>query len=125
MRRHPEIGRRIVSSIPDLGGTTVDCIVHHHEWWDGNGYPHRLAGPAIPLGARIVSVVDVWDALSTSRPYKRAYPQETVRLLLRKGAGAQFDPELLELFLRILDEEGDEMVALLGESARPAAEVGA
>jgi HD-GYP domain-containing protein (c-di-GMP phosphodiesterase class II) len=113
MQRHPEIGRRIVRSIPGISETTVHCILHHHEWWDGRGYPAGLAGHAIPLAARIVGVVDVWDALSTSRPYKVAYPQETVRMLLRKASGAQFEPELVELLLRVLDEEGDEVLALL------------
>lgn len=114
MEKHPEIGARIVESIPGMSQLTRDCILHHHEWWDGTGYPRRTVGEAIPLAARIVAVVDVWDALSTARLYKVAYPQQTVRLILRKASGTQFDPELVELFLRILDEEGDEMLALLG-----------
>ncbi len=115
MQRHPEIGRRIVHSIPGIADTTVECILHHHEWWDGRGYPSGLAGAAIPLGARIVAIVDVWDALSTSRPYKAAYPQETVRSLLCKASGVQFAPELVELLLCVLDEEGEDMLALLSE----------
>ena len=117
MERHPDIGRRIVESIPGISQVTVDCIRHHHEWWDGSGYPHGLSGDQIPLGARLVAIVDVWDALSTARLYKDAYPQLTVRLILQKSSGAQFDPELVELFLRILDEEGEELVPLF-ESAQ-------
>ena len=112
MERHPDLGRRIVEVIPGISQVTVDCIRHHHEWWDGSGYPHGLAGDQIPLGARIVAIVDVWDALSTARLYKAAYPQETTRQILRKASGTQFDPELLELFLHILDEEGEELVPL-------------
>ena len=91
-------------------------MLHHHECWDGSGYPKGLAGRDIPLAARIVSIVDVWDALSTSRPYKPAYGQDEVRALLRKGAGTRFDPQLVELFFEILDEQGDEMLALVASS---------
>jgi putative two-component system response regulator len=86
-------------------------VRHHHEWWDGSGYPDGLAGDAIPLGARIVAVVDVWDALSTVRPYKEACSPAQVRELLEKGGGGQFDPRVLEVFLRLIDEEGAELAA--------------
>ncbi|MBY0399799.1 CHASE2 domain-containing protein [Myxococcota bacterium] len=116
MERHPEIGAGIVGPVVGLEPTTLHCILHHHECWDGSGYPKGLAGRDIPLAARIVSIVDVWDALSTSRPYKPAFAQEAVRDLLRKGAGTQFDPELVELFFEILDEQGEEMLALVARS---------
>ena len=106
MQRHPDIGHRIVHSIRGLRKTTLDCVRHHHEWWDGTGYPAGLAGSDIPLGARIVAVVDVWDALATDRPYKKALPQRQVLSMLEKRKGVHFDPELVDLFLRILDEEG-------------------
>jgi putative nucleotidyltransferase with HDIG domain len=109
MQRHPEIGRRIIDRIQGLAQTTVACVMHHHEYWNGTGYPAGLAGEAIPLGARIVSVVDVWDALSTERPYKGAFPPEVVRDKLEKGKGVQFDPNLVELFYSILEEEGPEV----------------
>ncbi|MBK7949001.1 MAG: CHASE2 domain-containing protein [Deltaproteobacteria bacterium] len=116
MERHPEIGAGIVAPVVGLEPTTLHCILHHHECWDGSGYPKGLAGRDIPLAARIVSIVDVWDALSTSRPYKPAFAQEAVRDLLRKGAGTQFDPELVELFFEILDEQGEDMLALVARS---------
>ncbi len=116
MEQHASIGHRIAFAIRGLAPTTLGCIRHHHERWDGRGYPDQLAGDAIPLGARIVSVVDVWDALSTARPYKPAYSQQEVRRILLKGSGAQFDPQIVELFLRILDEEGEELLALIGEA---------
>jgi HD-GYP domain-containing protein (c-di-GMP phosphodiesterase class II) len=112
MRRHADIGHRIVSSIHGLSPGTLACVRHHHECWDGGGYPAGLAGEAIPLSARIVTVVDVWDALSTARPYKPAFPQADVRAILRKSRGSRFEPALVDLFLSVLDEEGDELLAL-------------
>jgi len=113
MQRHPEIGAGIVERVVGLEPATLHCIVHHHERWDGTGYPHGLVGEAIPLVARIVSIVDVWDALSTSRPYKPAFSQEEVRELLQKGRGSQFDPRLVDLFFEVLDEQGEEMLELI------------
>jgi HD-GYP domain-containing protein (c-di-GMP phosphodiesterase class II) len=112
MRQHADIGHRIVSSIHGLAPGTLACVRHHHECWDGAGYPAGLCGEAIPLAARIVSIVDVWDALSTARPYKPAYAQDDVRAHLRKSRGSRFEPALVDLFLRLLDEEGDELLAL-------------
>ena len=113
MRRHADIGHRIIRGIAGIHDTTCACVRHHHECWDGSGYPDGLAGEEIPLGARIVTVVDVWDALSTARPYKDAYPQPRVRSILRKGGGTQFDPALVDLFLDVLEEEGEEMLAFI------------
>jgi HD-GYP domain-containing protein (c-di-GMP phosphodiesterase class II)/CHASE2 domain-containing sensor protein len=113
MKQHADIGHRIIGGIAGISEATRACVRHHHERWDGSGYPDGLAGEGIPIGARIVTVVDVWDALSTARPYKPAYPQSLVRTVLRKGRGDEFDPALVDLFLRILDEEGDELLALL------------
>ncbi len=108
MNRHPEIGHRIISGIHGIGKTTLDCIRHHHEWWDGSGYPDGLAGTEIPLAARIVSVVDVWDALATVRPYKTALPPGEVRDFLQKKKGVQFDPSLVDLLIGVLDDEWGE-----------------
>ncbi len=115
MKEHAEIGHRIVSSIHGLAPGTLACVRHHHECWNGSGYPGGLCGDAIPLSARIVAVVDVWDALSTARPYKPAFPQHEVRALLSKGRGEHFEPALVDLFLRVLDEEGDDLLALAGQ----------
>jgi putative nucleotidyltransferase with HDIG domain len=116
MQRHAPLGHQIIRRIHGMTDTTAACVRHHHEWWDGSGYPDGLSGEEIPVAARIVAVVDVWDALSTARPYKEAFPQGRVREILAKGRGAQFDPTLVDLFLRVLDEEGEEMLALLGGS---------
>ncbi len=117
MEEHTAIGERIVRPISGITDTTLCCVRHHHERWDGNGYPDALGGEAIPLGARIVSVVDVWDALSTARPYKPAFPQDRVLSILEKGRGVEFDPEIVDLFFAVLAEEGEEMLALVAESA--------
>ncbi len=116
MERHPEIGAGIVGPVVGLDATTLHCILHHHECWDGSGYPTGLAGVDIPLAARIVTIVDVWDALSTARPYKPAFAQDEVRDLIRKGAGTRFDPQLVELFFEVLEEQGEEMLALVARS---------
>jgi putative nucleotidyltransferase with HDIG domain len=117
MERHAEIGHRIVLPIGGLSPSTLRCVRNHHERWDGTGYPDGLAGGAIPIGARIVAIVDVWDALSTARPYKPAFPQAAALREIEKGRGTHFDPELVDLFLQVLEEEGDEMLALIGGSA--------
>jgi len=113
MQRHPDIGAGIVGPVHGLSDTTLACVRHHHERWDGGGYPCGLAGEEIPLAARIVTVVDVWDALSSARPYKAAYSQERVLALLRKGRGVEFDPDVVDLFLEVLDEQGEEMLELI------------
>ena len=77
--------------------------LYHHERWDGTGYPIGLAGEGIPLEARIVSVVDVYDALRSDRPYKKAFSEEKCYALLRKGAGSQFDPMVIEAFFREIE----------------------
>ena len=118
MKKHADIGHRIIGGIAGISETTRACVRHHHECWDGSGYPDGLAGESIPIGPRIVTIVDVWDALSTARPYKPAYPQSLVRTVLRKGRGSDFDPDLVDLFLQILDDEGEELMALL-DVARP------
>lgn len=80
--------------------TIATEIAHsHHEWWDGRGYPQGLGGEDIPLSARIVAVADVYDALRSPRPYKRAWTHQEATEYIAKGAGTQFDPGLVEIFL--------------------------
>lgn len=117
MERHPEIGAGIIAPVVGLEETTVHCVVHHHEKWDGTGYPQGLAGEDIPLAARIVAIVDVWDALSTRRPYKKAFSQDEVRELLMKGRGTQFDPELVDLFFEVLEDQGEDMLELISRTS--------
>jgi HD-GYP domain-containing protein (c-di-GMP phosphodiesterase class II) len=101
MRAHTILGERIVKGIPYLSGLATDVVAFHHERWDGDGYPYRLVGEKIPLAARIFSVVDAWDAMTTDRPYRRAMPIERAIGQIRTGAGTHFDPELAEAFLAL------------------------
>ena len=103
MRGHPEAGVRILSPIPFLG-RALDVVRHHHERWDGTGYPDGLAGEAIPIWARIFAVVDTVDAMTSERPYRACLPLRVALEELEKGAGTQFDPACVEAFLR-LDRE--------------------
>jgi PAS domain S-box-containing protein len=102
MRKHPQYAYDLLSPITYLR-PALDIPYYHHEWWDGSGYPHGLAGEQIPLGARIFALVDVWDALTTDRPYGKAWNPEVVREYIRAHSGTQFDPQVVAVFLRLLD----------------------
>jgi HD-GYP domain-containing protein (c-di-GMP phosphodiesterase class II) len=97
MQSHAEIGWRILADRPTLE-MAADIARYHHEHWDGNGYPHSLAGEEIPLCARIVAIADVYDALRSSRPYKEPWSHEGAAAIIREGAGTHFDPALVEAF---------------------------
>ncbi|SMB84198.1 HD domain-containing phosphohydrolase [Deinococcus hopiensis] len=102
MRTHPEVGYTILAPIPTLPAETLGVVRHHHERWDGGGYPDGLAGTGIPLLARIFAVVDVYDALTSERPYKAAWTREEARAELERVAGAHLDPEIVPAFLTLL-----------------------
>jgi HD-GYP domain-containing protein (c-di-GMP phosphodiesterase class II) len=87
----------------------IDIPYCHHEKWDGTGYPRGLKGEQIPLAARIFAVVDVWDALGSDRPYRPAWPPEKVRAFIKEEAGRHFDPQVVEVFLKILEEKNHKM----------------
>ncbi|HKI01641.1 MAG TPA: HD domain-containing phosphohydrolase [Thermoanaerobaculia bacterium] len=109
MRRHPEIGARMLERLELLSGA-APLVLHHQERYDGNlqgqhpGYPRGLAGTDIPLGARIISVVDAFDAMTTTRPYRPALPAEEAAAVLRRERGRQFDPRVVDAFLDSLSE---------------------
>lgn len=103
IKRHPEIGYRIADSIPELRSIT-EGILFHHEWWNGEGYPKGLVGEEIPLISRIISIVDAYDVMITGRPYKKAVEKENVIEELKRSAGQQFDPELVEIFIKLIEE---------------------
>ncbi|MDH4135876.1 MAG: response regulator [Anaerolineae bacterium] len=105
VREHPAIGARIVQSMR-LAQQVAPIVRGHHERWDGRGYPDGLKGKEIPIGARIVALVDTYDTMTTDRSYRTALPPEVIRAELEQGAGKQFDPELTALFLRLLEEDG-------------------
>jgi GAF domain-containing protein len=98
MRQHPAIGAGILAPIPHLAGAAL-VVRHHHERYDGRGYPDGLAGDAIPLGARILTVVDSYSAITDRRVYKVARPPHEAVAELRRHAGTQFDPRVVEIFL--------------------------
>ena len=109
MQRHPEIGARLLMRVEGLR-EAAPLVLHHQERWDGRrdgtfpGYPHGLAAEAIPLGARIIAVVDCFDAMTTDRPYRPAKPADLARETLVAERGAQFDPAVIDSFLRVLDD---------------------
>ena len=100
MRTHPEIGRQLVEQIPFLR-PAVPIVYHHHERWDGTGYPQRLKGEAIPLSARIFAVADAFDAMTFDRPYSRAIGFEGARDEIQRSAGTHFDPAVVASFMRV------------------------
>jgi len=100
MRTHPELGRRLVERIPFLRGA-VPIVYHHHERWDGTGYPSALKGELIPLGARVFAVADAFDAMTCDRPYSVAIPFEAARVEIERSAGTHFDPAVVQAFLRV------------------------
>ncbi|MCA9554121.1 MAG: HD domain-containing protein [Myxococcales bacterium] len=105
MKRHALIGEEILGGSPaPLVQLAAELAGSHHEKWDGSGYPRGLAGSAIPLSGRIVAVADVFDALTTERVYKPAFPLEKAYQILREGAGAHFDPQVVAAFFDILQE---------------------
>ena len=104
MRQHPVIGARILAPVPRLAGA-ARLVRHHHERYDGKGYPDGLRGDAIPLGARILTVVDSYSAILDERVYKAARSHEDAVAELRRCAGTQFDPRVVETFLRLLECE--------------------
>ena len=91
MRRHVHHGEQALAGVPRMEALRA-MVLHHHEWWNGGGYPAGLCGEEIPLGARIIAVVDAYDAMTSDRPYRRALPQAVAVERLRAGAGTQFDP---------------------------------
>jgi HD-GYP domain-containing protein (c-di-GMP phosphodiesterase class II) len=95
IRGHPEAGGRILAAIPFLDGA-LDIVLHHHERWDGRGYPHGLAGEAISLAARIFAVVDTVDAITSDRPYRAGRPLAAAMKVLGAEAGKQFDPACVD-----------------------------
>ena len=110
MKRHPLIGERILAAAPDFGGA-AKLVRSSHERWDGTGYPDRLTGPEIPLGARIISVCDAFDAMTTTRPYApQLDPEDAISELVR-CAGTQFDPEVVAAFASVQLDLNTELVA--------------
>lgn len=104
MELHTIYARDMLKDIQYLQ-PAMDVPLYHHEKWDGTGYPKRLKGKDIPLAARIFAIVDVWDALSSDRPYRAAWPEEKVLEYLAGESGRHFDPEMLDVFMKVLNKK--------------------
>jgi diguanylate cyclase (GGDEF)-like protein len=102
IKAHPRLGATIIGNVPNLV-PCVSIILHHHERWDGSGYPEGLKGEEIPIESRILAIADSFEAMSSARPYRPALCGEKVLKQLRHGAGSQFDPELVEIFIGIIE----------------------
>jgi len=114
IKRHPVDGSEILRHLSPYRHI-VEIVRHHHERWDGRGYPDGLAGEAIPFGSRVIAVADTYDAMTTDRPYRRALTHEEALAELRRGAGTQFDPAVVAAFERALARAN----AMVGEQVVP------
>jgi len=101
IKEHPKIAERIVSDIKFLE-KTKPLVRHHHERMDGDGYPDGLKGKDIPLGARIIAITGVYQALISDRPYRKAYSEEAAKAIIKENSGSQFDPKLVDLFFEVV-----------------------
>ncbi|HEY1977672.1 MAG TPA: HD domain-containing phosphohydrolase [Candidatus Baltobacteraceae bacterium] len=102
MGSHPRIASDVLSGVEAMR-EAMPCILHHHERWDGRGYPSELAGDDIPLGARIIAVADTYDAMTTDRPYRRALTPHDARVELLRGSGIQWDSSCVKAFIGLID----------------------
>jgi len=106
MQRHPVIGARILIGC-DIHPFYVEAVLHHHESWDGRGYPSQLKGAEIPLSARILTVADVYDVLTSQRPYKAPLTPAEARARLLESSGTNFDPMVLRAFVHLVDTKSN------------------
>lgn len=110
IKRHPRIGYGVIKEIEEnIDGRSLytmgmDIALYHHEKWDGSGYPEGLKGKDIPLSARIVALIDVYDALTDERPYKRSFTKDEAISFIQEGRGKHFDPDIVDAFVRIREE---------------------
>lgn len=115
-KRHPEIGVELVRSM-GISHQIISIIRHHHEFYDGTGHPDGLKGKEIPLLARIVSIADSFDAMTTDRTYRKALSIEETILELRRCAGTQFDPILVESFIEVVSEKMESILKEIQQTA--------
>jgi HD-GYP domain-containing protein (c-di-GMP phosphodiesterase class II) len=102
MREHPVYAYNLISRIEFLQ-PALDIPHHHHEKWDGSGYPDGLKGEQIPLAARIFAIIDVFDALTSDRPYRPAWSRDKAINYIREQSGLQFDPKVVETFMKLIE----------------------
>jgi putative nucleotidyltransferase with HDIG domain len=116
MREHVEVGLRILEPIPGLS-ESLPIVAEHHEWFDGSGYPKGIKGIEINLYARIFAVADCYDAVTSDRPYRRGLPASEASAMIEKRSGTQFDPAVVDAFLRVRLEDREANPELVGEPA--------
>lgn len=104
METHPDRGAGLLARYPDFA-PGVDIVRYHHERWDGAGYPHGLKGQEIPFGARVIAVADSFDAMTSDRPYRPGMPVSRAVEILRAGRGQQWDPAIVDAFLRSITDQ--------------------
>jgi HD-GYP domain-containing protein (c-di-GMP phosphodiesterase class II) len=105
MRQHPQLAYDMLEPIAYLRDA-LNIPYCHHEKWDGSGYPRGLSGTQIPLEARLFAIVDVWDAITTDRPYRRGWPLQKALEYMQEQSGKYFDPQLVEIFLQEIKTNG-------------------
>jgi HD-GYP domain-containing protein (c-di-GMP phosphodiesterase class II) len=115
VKRHPEFGWTVIRNLPGLEQTSL-YVLHHHENFDGTGYPAKLKGSEIPIGARIVSVIDAFDAMVSSRPYRAGLPLAEAIRRLHESSGTQFDPAVVKSFVSIAESEMPSVLEAVGAS---------
>jgi HD-GYP domain-containing protein (c-di-GMP phosphodiesterase class II) len=104
MRQHPQLAYDMLSPIAYLR-SALDIPYCHHEKWDGSGYPRQLVGEQIPLAARLFAVVDVWDALTSDRPYRKKWTKQKTRQHILEQSGNHFDPRIVDIFMKYIEQE--------------------
>lgn len=104
IKKHPQIAADIIRPIQFMHDI-IPLILYHHEHWDGKGYPAGLKGEEIPIGARIISIADVYQALTSNRPYRKAFRKKEAMQMIKENSGTQFDPTIVDIFLKVLKRE--------------------
>ena len=122
MKKHPEIGARILHDIKQIEDI-IPGVLHHHERYDGKGYPAGLAGEDIPLMGRIICLADCFDAMTSNRTYRKALPLEVALTEIRRCSGTQFDPVLTDAFLRLGIDEFRELIRDYQEQSKKMTEM--
>lgn len=119
VKRHPEFGWTVLRNLPGFARASL-FVLHHHENFDGTGYPARLKGSEIPIGSRIVSVIDAFDAMVSSRPYRQGLPFEEAARRLTEASGTQFDPAVVQTFLPFAQADMENVFAAAGTTVAAA-----
>lgn len=117
MKKHPEYGWAVLRQVPGMDRASL-LILHHHESYDGRGYPGGLKADEIPIGSRIVSVIDSFDAMVSNRPYRNGLPFEEAERRLLEASGTQFDPSVVKIFLPLARAEMSAVFAAAGTSPK-------